>query len=494
MARGIGRREIVRGAAAVGGFGVAGLFPGAGSFVDAAASDRRAGAVVGADPIARILPSGKAVELVEFCTPPSTRNSAPRALLNFLYHANDGSGRIFANDSRGKLWAIDQRTGATQLFLNLRQLRGSDFIYMGSPQLGLRSFAFHPNFARPGKTGYRKLYTVSTETAAGRPAGVRVFTGPFQAHHDNVVAEWLVDAATRSHVEPGSRREVLRIAQAGHDHCTDQLLFNAFAQPGTPDYGKLYIGVGDGGNSPNATDPYDQAQAPGSALGKILRIKPVKQKDGSAYGVPTGNPFIGRPGWLPEIWALGLRHPQNLSFDSGGSGAFLITDIGQGQVEEVNLCLRGANFGWPLREGTFVTDRLDDATLYALPADDAKNGFTYPVAQYDHDEGNTTRLTAITGGYVYRGTAIPELIGQYLLGDIVTGRIFHVSVADLKLGTQTPLQELALRQGGATVTLMALAGVDDRVDLRFGRDQAGEIYLLTKQDGKIRKLAATAPG
>ena len=379
--------------------------------------------------------------------------------------------------------------------MDLRKLRGAAFVFSlpaGGYQLGVRSFAFHPNFARAGKTGYRRLYTVSTETVASRPAGVRVFAGPYPVHHDNVVAEWRVDALTLRKLMPTSRRELLRIAQTRPDHCTDQLMFNAFAPPGTPDYGKLYIGVGDGGNFPNDTDPYDQAQAPGSALGKILRIIPVQQKDGRAYGVPTDNPFVGRPGWLPEIHALGLRHPQNMSFDSAGTGAFLVTDIGQGHLEEVNLVTRGANFGWPLREGTFVTDRLDDATLYALPADDAERGFTYPVAQYDHDEGDETRRVAITGGFVYRGTAIPALAGQYLLGDLVSGRIFHVPVAQLKLGTQTPLQELTLRRAGVAVTLMDLAGVAGRVDLRFGRDQAGEIYLLTKQDGKIRKLAAAA--
>ena len=106
------------------------------------------------------------------------------------------------------------------------------------------------------------------------------------------------------------------------------------------------------------------------------------------------------------------------------------------------------------------------------------------MAQYGHDEGNTTRLSAITGGFVYRGKAIPKLIGHYLLGDLVSGRIFHVPVADLQLGRQTALQRLTLLQGGTPVTLMTLAGVNDRVDLRFGRDQAGEISLWGDQAGR----------
>ena len=125
------------------------------------------------------------------------------------------------------------------------------------------------------------------------------------------------------------------------------------------------------------------------------------------------------------------------------SGAFLISDIGQGQIEEVDLGRKGANYGWPLREGTFVTDRFDDGTLYARPVPDM-SGFTDPVAQYDHDEGNATRTTAITGGFVYRGSAMPHLQGHYILGDLVSGRVFHVPVAELRLGEQAQLQELTL--------------------------------------------------
>ena len=163
----------------------------------------------------------------------------------------------------------------------------------------------------------------------------------------------------------------------------------------------------------------------------------------------------------------------------------ILTDIGQKQIEEVNIGIKGANYGWPLREGRFVTDRTDENTLYALPADDAARGFTYPVAQYDHDEGK-----AITGGFVYRGTRVPALAGQYLCGDLVNGRVFHAPAAELRPGASVTLRELTLRQDGRPVTLAALIGrADGRVDLRFGQDQWGEIYILTKQDGRIRRLA-----
>jgi glucose/arabinose dehydrogenase len=447
------------------------------------------GAVVSPDPIRpRIRRSGLAAGLADFCRPPPTSDARPRALLNHLYHAGDGSGRLFANDSRGVLWAIDGATGAATLSLDLREVRRGAFLAEG-PQMGLRSFAFHPDHASPGRPGHRKLYTVSTEAAGSRPGGTPVFEGPFAALFDDVVAEWSL--AGDGHVpraDPESRREVLRVAQPKRDHNTDQLAFDPHARPGDPGYGMLFAGVGDGGNAPERPDPHDQAQDAGRALGKILRVDPLRQADGAAYGIPADNPFVGRPGHLPEVWALGLRHPQNLSFDQGGTGAFLLTDIGQRHVEEVNLGVAGANYGWPLREGTFATDRRDPATLRALPPDDAALGFTYPVAQYDRDEAGGGKM-AVAGGFVYRGAAVPALAGEYLFGDIVSGRVFHVPVRDLRPGVQTTIKELALFEGGRPAALQELVG--RRVDLRFGQDEAGEVYLLTKQDGAIRKLVAT---
>lgn len=129
-----------------------------------------------------------------------------------------------------------------------------------------------------------------------------------------------------------------------------------------------------------------------------------------------------------------------------------------------------------------TTDRYDQSTLYALPADDAGNGFTYPVAQYDHDEKNELSLVTVTGGFVYRGPAVPTLRDYYLMGDIVTGR------SGLRLRARAVLRELSLRHDGQPVTLTGLPG-NPRADLRLGQDEAGEIYVLTERDGRIRKLA-----
>ena len=347
---------------------------------------------------------------------------------------------------------------------------------------GLRSFAFHPDFARKGAPGRGKLYTVTTETVASRPAGVRLFAGPYPAALHDVVAEWSVDAANPDRVDPGSRRELFRVAQLSAGHCADQLMFDPNARPGDTAYGALWLGVGDGGDFEHP-DPYNLAQNPGVAAGKLLRVDPLR-RGAQAYTVPADNPFVGKAGYLPEIWALGLRHPQNLSFDRGGAGRMILTDIGKENVEEVNLGIAGANHGWPLREGTFVTNRTRPSVLYALPSDDARHGFTYPVAQYDHDEGR-----AVTGGFVYRGTQVPALTGQYLFGDIVNGRVFHVPVDGLRPGHLATIRELALLRNGRSVRLADLVhGQPGRVDLRFGQDERGEVYVLTKQDGMIRSL------
>jgi glucose/arabinose dehydrogenase len=267
-------------------------------------------------------------------------------------------------------------------------------------------------------------------------------------------------------------------------------MFDPHLQPGMPGYGMMLIGVGDGGNNPPHPDPYDQAQNPGLIPGKILRIDPLPQPDGAPYGIPADNPFVGRAGIHPEIFALGLRHPQNFSYDIATGGKLILSDIGQAQIEEINLLLPGANYGWPVREGTFVTDRLRQDDLYALPADDASRGFTYPVAQYDHGEG-----VAITGGFVYRGASVPALQGHYLFGDLVNGRVFHLPADELVPGRQAAFAELTLLKNGTPVTLMQLMpGRQRRVDLRFGQDQAGEVYLTSKRDGWIRGLRGVPCG
>ena len=244
----------------------------------------------------------------------------------------------------------------------------------------------------------------------------------------------------------------------------------------------LYLALGDGGNFPSG-DLDRAGQNPASALGKILRIDPLQ--DGQhTYSVPGDNPFVGDRSFLPEIWALGFRHPQRFSWDDDGT--MLIADIGENAVEEINIGQAGGNYGWREREGTFTVD--DSGRVYELPPFDGSFDFLYPAAQYDHGEGR-----AITGGFVYHGSEVPDLAGRYVFGDIVNGRIFHVDASDLENGRETEIEELVLLRDDAPVTLLDVVDAP-RTDLRFGQDENGEIYITTKQDGMIRTFApADAP-
>ena len=168
-----------------------------------------------------------------------------------------------------------------------------------------------------------------------------------------------------------------------------------------------------------------------------------------------------------------------------------ISDIGQNMIEEVNLGVAGANYGWRLREGTFATAfgvaDGEPGRVYAQPATDP--AFTYPIAQYDHDEGR-----AIGGGYLYEGTAIPELVGKFVFIDLVDGRIFYIDASEAQSGTLETVKELRLSFGGEEKPLAEVSSFKNsydtglRVDARLGIDALGELYIVTKGDGWIRKI------
>ena len=251
------------------------------------------------------------------------------------------------------------------------------------------------------------------------------------------------------------------------------------------------------------TDPHENGQNPATLLATIIRIDPLAGEGDRAYGIPEDNPFVDRADAASEVWAYGLRHPQHFSW--GPDGRMFINDIGQDQVEEVNLGIPGGNYGWRIREGMFATAYGLGTTkigqVYPLPTQEPP--FVYPVAQYDHGEGY-----AIGSGYVYQGKTIPALRGKYVFADITRGRMFLIDTANLRPGEPAPIEELRLAfddepasgesEGGAPGPterdLLDVAGFPNsyhggmRADLRLGIDAAGELYLLTKGDGWIRKL------
>ena len=421
------------------------------------------------------------------------RNKAAR--LNFLTHAGDGSGRLFVNDMRGKLYVIVD--GSATVYLDLKKLICADFTYETTQQ-GFAYFAFHPEFSKNGV-----FYTVTSEVKTGgtpdfpvRKTIIDKNKNIIASSHHDVIREWKAKDPS-SNIFRGTSREILRIEQPYPDHNVGQLSFNPNAEPGDDDYGLLYIGVADGGSDGfpvSNTDPLDNGQDLETPLGKILRIDPFgKNSKNGQYGIPKDNPFVtdNNPKTLGEIWAYGLRNPHRFSWDSGGEGKMLIADIGQAFIEEINLGIKGANYGWGEREGTWVINEDNENVLFPLPKNDSSSGYTYPVAQYDRDvppQIKSSYKIAIAGGYVYRGQAIPELIGQYIFADFANdARFFHVPVDKLINKQQATIKELRLVDKNKEVSFLEIIG-KKRSDVRFGVDEKGEIYLTSKQDGKVRKL------
>jgi glucose/arabinose dehydrogenase len=161
----------------------------------------------------------------------------------------------------------------------------------------------------------------------------------------------------------------------------------------------------------------------------------------------------------------------------------LASNIGQAQIESVNLILPGHNYGWAIREGTFLVDPLGDITkVYPLPPDDADFNITYPTAQYDHDEG-----LAISGGFEYTGSTIPELKDKYLFADMNNGRLYYLDLKEVQPEKTATIKEWKVTLNGQPTTTAELCG-SKRVDLRFGKDQNGDVYFFSKQDGKVYRL------
>ena len=430
--------------------------------------------------------------------PDSGGQENPSARLNLLTHAGDGSRRLFVNDMRGKLYVIIDSKAT--VYMDVKRLVGRGF-HDESGQQGFSYFAFHPEFAQNGI-----FYTVTSEDkdtgTPDFPVTKTIFNNKgeqIESSHHDVIREWkAVNPAAKRF--SGTMREILRIEEPYSDHNTGQLVFNPNAKPGDADYGMLYIAVADGGSDGfpvSHTDPLDNGQDLGTPLGKILRIDPLGNNSANGkYGIPADNPFVddrvlGDSKTLGEIWAYGLRNPHRFSWDTGGEGKMLIVDTGQAFIEEVNLGNKAANYGWSRREGTWRIEKDKENVLYELPDSDRDFHYTYPVAQYDHDIPAGVKDfygIAIAGGFVYRGTAIPELVGQYVFADFGSdGRFFHVPVDELVDGKQATIKELRLFEGKKERSFLKMVG-KSRTDVRFGIDEAGELYVTSKQDGKVRKI------
>ena len=371
---------------------------------------------------------------------------------------------------------------------------------------GLLGLAFHPGFNNPASPGYQTLYTYNSET---NPAGILpTFLVPTTATNNskNVVNEWKISSTNANVINPASRREVISFGKTAGNHNGGTIAFG-------PD-GYLYLALGDGGDANDVglshIEPGGNAQNLSTPLGKMLRFDPLHPSltpaspdaigTNGQYRIPTTNPFQGA-GQVREIFAYGLRNPYRFAFDTVG-GDLIVADVGQNNVEEIDRIILGGNFGWAIKEGDFLFNRTNGpagnaGTIGAPPGNRSVGipaGLIDPISgalgtlEYDHNEG-----ISITGGFVYRGSGLPELYGKYVFGDLAlqsspvraNGRLFY---ADLATGQ---INALPLAQFGGSAILPGGLTVHG-----FAQDAEGELYaLLTNTSangtgGVIYKLVA----
>jgi glucose/arabinose dehydrogenase len=292
--------------------------------------------------------------------------------------AGDASNRLFVVEQGGVIKIIKGSSILTEPFLDI-----TGRVRSGGER-GLLSAAFPADFVNK-----RYFYVYYT----GKPDGA------------TVVARYQVDSANPDLALPASEEILLTVNQPFSNHNGGQIAFG-------PD-NFLYIGLGDGGSG---GDPQGNGQRTDTLLGKLLRID--VESGAKPYDIPAGNPFVGMPGFRPEIWALGLRNPWRFSFDRK-NGDLYIADVGQNKWEEINYQSHagagGENYGWNIMEGAHCYN--------AAICDQSK--LILPVIEYDHSKG-----CSVTGGFVYRGDKFIELQGMYFYGDYCEGTIWGLRLVN----------------------------------------------------------------
>jgi glucose/sorbosone dehydrogenase len=474
---------------------------------------------------APITKRGLTVEIKEIARLPDTRglrppdqDVVPAGWARVSYVRDLPDGRRFANDSRGFLYLLD-RNNQPSVYANV----GAAFPYAIYNRLesGFIGFDFHPEFARNGL-----FYTVHGERAMGNPATPNFippgYTRADVTYHD-VITEWHATNPASNTFE-GTRRELLRVGQviANLTHPFGHVEFNPTSKPGAPDYGLLYTSGSDlgfsNGGGPNASNP-SQTQRLDTVVTAILRFDPRSPsvtggtKGLGDYTIPAINKFAadGDPKTLGEIYAYGFRNAHRLSWDLT-DGTMYASDIGMSNIEEINIVREGNNYGWMRREGYFDNGVTRPGgvlgQVFPLAAEildgREKDGFTYPVVVYDHNEGQS-----VSGGFAYHGR-IAQLRGKFVFGDVARGRLFAADLAAMKKAddgvpqTVAPIEEIQLYTRDASgnrtyVTFRELIEAKNganstRADLHISRSRDGELFITSRQDGTIRMLVPDSRG
>ncbi len=398
--------------------------------------------------------------------------TAPMELLS----AGDGTGRLFLVDQIGEVRVI--LTNGTTLsgpFMNLRDRVVS--LDTGYDERGLLGLAFHPDYAKNG----RLFVLYSAPLRRGAPGGFDCTTH---------VSEFAVSREDPNVVNMNSERIILQIDKPQMNHNGGTIAFG-------PD-GYLYIPLGDGGGANDAglghTPETGNAQNTMTLLGKLLRIDVNNMSEGLAYAVPSDNPFVGKEGYLPEIWALGFRNPWRISFDKGGNHGLYLSDAGQDLWEEVDIVTKGGNYGWNIREGAHCFDPNSPGSSPAVCPDKGYKGepLIDPIIEYD---GHGVNRSVVVGGYIYRGKALQQFEGDYIFGDwsssFTKGDGTLLVAMPAAAGALWRIEELRVSGNpGGRVNAYVRS---------FGQDDDGEVYVLTSdvagptgKTGKIYKIVPAA--
>ena len=342
-----------------------------------------------------------------------------------LEQPDDGSGRLFVVEQSGRIQIVDgNQTRESSPFLDVTGRAG----FTSGGETGLLGMAFHPMFAQNGK-----FYVNYTRNNGGQL--------------QTVVAEFLASSSNANFSDPASENILFTVNQPFSNHKGGGLAFGKD--------GFLYIGLGDGGSE---GDPQCNGQNINTLLGKMLRIDvDSTHSPGLNYAIPADNPLIGTG--RGEIWLYGLRNPFRFSFDSA-TGNLWIGDVGQDSFEEVDMLTAaagGANMGWNLREGKHA---------FSSGCTQTGTTFTDPIFDYDRSQGDAT----VIGGFLYHGTKMPALSGDYVFGDFSSGRVWSLTVS----GTAVSRANLLTAAPGDLAA--------------FGQDQGGELYLVRYSSGTIERI------
>jgi glucose/arabinose dehydrogenase len=410
--------------------------------------------------------NGTGITAIQPSTAKSSSASAPEVGLKLVAQGFTAPIEFVSpEDNTGRMFVVDQ-IGIVKVMLANGTMQKEPFLDLsdrmvklgqGYDERGLLGLAFHPNFAKNG----RIFVLYSATLRAGAPTSFNC---------TNHVSEFTVSKDNPNGVNMSSERIILQVDKPQMNHNGGTIAFGRD--------GYLYIPLGDGGGANDVgvghSPKTGNAQNTSTMLGKILRIDVNNISKGMAYSIPADNPFVVKEGYLPEIWAYGLRNPYRISFDKGGNNSLFLADAGQNLWEEVDIITKGGNYGWNIKEGAHCFDPNSPNKSPATCMNKGYKGESLidPIIDYD---GHKINRTVVVGGYIYRGKALPQFEGDYIFGDwsssFTKGDGMLLAAMPSAAGMLWKIEEIKVA-GNNTGRINAFVR-------SFGQDDQGELYVLT---------------